>query len=189
MTIVPREHGFWVILGAVVLSALSRSTGSPAAWIAACVVVIAATAVASLLGRNVRRSERLQLALAGALPVAGVPIRLAAGSSLASAAADACAWAVVFTASALSVRATFARASRSRHASATRLARGSVAVPMAAAFLFFLASLQTHAVVALVAAAGLAVLALWAPGAKQIRAVGLSLAAIALIAAIVFGVA
>jgi hypothetical protein len=183
----PREHGFWVILGAVVLSALSQGFRSPAAWAAATVVIVAAVALASLSGRYVRRSERLQLVSAGLLSGAGIPIRIASSSGLSSAALDACAWAVVFIASALSVRATFARASRSRNASARWLVLGLVAIPAAAAICFSLASQRAHAVVTLVAALGLFVLALWAPGAKQIKVVGLSLAGIALVATIAFG--
>jgi hypothetical protein len=184
-SLAPREHGFWVILGVVVPSALSRTGGSRAAWIVAVPVVIAAIALGSILGRRIRRSATLQLVATCTLSLAGVPVELAGGASPAAAAFDAGAWVAIFTASTLAVRACFARASRRQREHATALAGASVAVPVAFAGLFALASLRTHALATLVAGAAMAGIAVFQPTAKHLKAVGIAIAAISVVAAVV----
>jgi hypothetical protein len=106
----PREHGFWVMLGAAVLTAVARNWRSPAALIAAAVVVVGAAVVSGAFGATIRKREEQQVASAAALSFSGIPIDLAGGTPLVTAVATALAWAAVFTASAISARASFARA-------------------------------------------------------------------------------
>jgi hypothetical protein len=183
--IAPREHGFWVILGVVVLSALSRTGSSGAALAVALAVVIGAVALGSITGRRIRRSAVLQLVATGALSLAGIPIELAGGATSANAALDACAWLAVFTAAALGVRACFARSSRGRRDRATLLGLGSIVVPLVVAGLFALASLQAHALATLAVALGIAGTALFRPTAKHLKPVGIAFLTISVVAAVV----
>ena len=72
----PREHGFWSMLGAVVLAAIVRSELSAATVLTA----LGVTALSGVLGgafrRAVRRHETLQLGSAAVMGLAGVPIEL-----------------------------------------------------------------------------------------------------------------
>jgi hypothetical protein len=91
----------------------------------------------------------------------------------------------IFTASALGVRACFARSSRSKRKRAAALGLGSIVVPLVAAALFALASLQAHALATLVAATGIAGIALFRPTAKHLKPVGIVILTIGVVAAIV----
>ncbi len=183
-TLAPREHGFWVILGVVVLSALSRKASSGAAWLVAVAVAIAAIALGGVLGHRIRRSAALQLVATGMLSLAGIPIELAGGASAADAASDAGAWFAIFIGSALGVRACFARASRRQRERATAQAFASIAVPLAVAGLFAVASLRGQALATLVAGAALAVISFFHPTPKHLKSVGIALAAVAVVAAV-----
>lgn len=167
------------MLAAVVLTALLRSEPSVAVSVTAIAVTAAAILAGGYLSRRIRRSERLQLGSAAAIPLVGVPIEVAGGLAVESIAVTAVAWAVVFTASALDVRASLARTSRTRRDEAARLQLGAIALPLAATALFALTGFVAHAAATLVATCGSAVLAIARPGAKHLRAVGLSLAGIA----------
>jgi len=170
------------MLAAVVLTAVVRSGPSLPVLLTALVVVIAAVLIGGTFRHDIRRHEGLQLASATIMAAAGVPIELAARMDLASVVSTALAWAVVFTASALNVRASFARVSRGRPAKAGMLQLGAVALPFVAAVLFALAGFAAQAVAAFVATAGSFVLTLMRPGIKRMKAVGLSLACIAALA-------
>lgn len=188
ISLAPREHGFWVILGVVVPSALSRTAGSAAAWLVAVPVVIAAIALGGILGRRIRRSAVLQLVATCMLSLGGIPIELAGGGSPANAAFDGGAWLAIFFASALAVQACFARASRRQRERAAALAGASIAVPVAVAALFAVASLHAQALAALVTAAAMAGIAVSHPTAKHLKPVGIAIATIAVVAAVVLRV-
>lgn len=123
---VPREHGFWVMLGAVVLAAVAEHP-SLAALLAAILVVGGAAMLGSLVHRQVRRQPRLQLASA-------------------------------------------------------------LALATAAAVGFALAERRGHAVAALLGSAAALAFAIWRPGAKQMKPLGLTLVGVALLVALVLSV-
>lgn len=181
----PREHGFWVILSVVVLSALSRTAGCRAAWLVAVPVAVVAIAFASVFGRHIRRSAGLQLVATGMLSLAGIPVELAGGLSEANAASDACAWLAVFTAFALGVRACFARASRRQRKEATALALASIVVPLATSGFFAETSSQARALALLVTGAATAGVALFRPTSKHLKSVGIALSTVAVVAAVI----
>ena len=181
---VPREHGFWAILVVVVASALSRRAGSSAAWLVATGVAAGAIAAASVLGPRIRRSAALQVVAAGALSASGIPVQLAAGITPGAAALDACAWTAVFMASALSVRACFARTPRRANHRSAALAFWSIVLPLGLSIVFAELSLRAHATATLLVGAGAALIALRRPTAKHLKPVGISLVAIAVLAGI-----
>ena len=128
----PREHGFWTMLAAVVLAAVARSKPSPAVLLVALAVVALAVAAGAVFGRDIRRSGSLQLAAAASMSLAGVPIELAGGARPAAIALTTLAWAVVFTSSALCVTNTVVRpvsalTSRTSSCSSSRVRASSAA--------------------------------------------------------------
>ena len=101
----PREHGFWVMLGGSLSGSLLRTRTTATSLLLAVVVAVASVGVAAATHRRVRRRGSLQFVAALALALAGVPIEAAADTSLATMTASACMKAVVFSASVASVRA------------------------------------------------------------------------------------
>jgi hypothetical protein len=183
----PREHGFWTMLAAVVLVAVARSGLSPAVLLVAAAVVAGAVALGAVSRRSIRRHESLQLASAVGLSLGDAPIELAGGAAPASVAVTVLAWAVVFLSSALCVRASFARASRKRSEQAPWLQGTAVILPCVAAILFVATGAGAHAIAALIAAAGCTALAVKKPDVKQMKAVGLFLAGVTALAAVALG--
>ena len=104
----PREHGFWTMLAAAVFVAAGRSQPSAALLLAATATVTMAVLSGAALATSIRRRASLQVGSAGALSLVGIPIELAGGSEPASTVLTSLALAVVFTSSALCVRASFA---------------------------------------------------------------------------------
>jgi hypothetical protein len=182
----PREHGFWTMLGAVVLAALVRSELTAATLLTALGVAALSGVLGGVFRRAVRRHESLQLGSAALIGLAGVPIELVGKVDPASMTLTMLAWSVVFSASALSVRSSFARASRKPRskAKAKALSLGAVVLPLFAATLFGVIGYAAQAVASLVAALGCATLGLARPGIKRMDTVGLSLAGVALLAAL-----
>jgi hypothetical protein len=181
---IPREHGFWVMLAAVVLAALVEHP-SFAALIAAVLVVGQAALLGGLVHRRIRRRPGLQLASALALATAGAPIALAAGAPSVAVAFDTGAWAAVFAAFTLSVWACTARSSRVRRRHVGVLTLAAIVVPVVAGALLALAERPGHAVAALLGAAASSSFALVRPGAKQMKGIGLTLAGVAVLVALV----
>lgn len=181
---IPREHGFWVMLTAVVLAAGSAypSLGS---LLTAVVVVGAGALLASLVHRRVRRQPRLQLAASLVLAAAGAPIELAGRAPWVEAVYDTVAWAAVFAAFTLSVWACTARSSRIRRPQVRDLTAAAIALPLVAAVGLTLAGHRGHALAALLGAAASSSFGLWRPGAKQMKPIGLTLAGVALLVALV----
>ncbi|HEX5098769.1 MAG TPA: hypothetical protein VFV94_04685 [Polyangiaceae bacterium] len=180
----PREHGFWVMLSAVVLAAVSAYP-SLRSLLAAALVVGAGALLGSLVHRRIRRQPRLQLASSLVLAAAGVPIELAGGAPWVPAIYDATAWVAVFAAFTLSVWACTARSSRIRRPQVRDLTTAAIGLPLVAAVGLALAGHRGHAAAALLGAAASSIFALWRPGAKQMKPIGLTLAGVALLVALV----
>jgi hypothetical protein len=183
-TEVPREHGFWVMLGAVVGSALARNPNA-AAGLAAVVVVAGAVLAGGAVRRQIRRRASLQLFASLALAAASAPIELAGGAPPFQALCNASAWAAVFSAFTLIVRACLARSSRVRRSEVGILTTLAVFFPLAAALAFVLGELRVQAAAALLGAAVASVIAYFRPDAKSMKPIGLSLAAAAVFVALI----
>ena len=105
MALVPREHGFWVMLTAVLLCALMQSNTLTLTLVTTAALVALASALAGgVIRRRVRRSGTAQLASAAVLALAGVPVAFVAKLPLSQIAVTTTAWAIVFVASALVVQ-------------------------------------------------------------------------------------
>lgn len=178
----PREHGFWVMVGAAVLPPLLRGALRGAELGAAAGAVLLALLGARVAGSLVVRSEWAQLASSLGLPWLGVPVALIGGETLRWALAVAGLWSALFVAGSLSVRAALARGRR-RHAEARSITMAAVAAGALA--LVVTAWLTTQGTWLAFAAAGLLLALAFAvlrPGPRQLRIVGLTLAGAALCA-------
>lgn len=181
----PREHGFWVMTSAVVVTSLARGRFSASALLVLAVTLPLATLGAALIGRRIRKNRNYQLLAAVALPVVGIPIELAGGVGVASVLATALAWASVFLASALVVRSAFER-SRPKGSPAA-LEGGALAVVAIGGLGFACLGLVHQAVALGVSFVVLFVLVSRHPTVKQLRTLGLALAGVAAGAAIALG--
>jgi hypothetical protein len=169
---------------AAALSALSRSGLSLRVVAIALGTIGLAVVLAGLARHAVRRDRRLQLASAGLLSLAGVPIDLAGGASLGTALTTAAAWAAIFVASALVVRGAFARARAARRR-VSWLDVAALSLAAAASLAFAVAHLAPQAL-----ATGftlVAILVATRPTVKQLKPLGLALGGIAALAAFVMG--
>jgi hypothetical protein len=183
----PREHGFWVMLGAVAITSLVRARFATAALVALGIVLPLATSGAALIGGRVRRNRRYQLLAATALPVVGVPIELASGIGLVSVLATALAWSSLFLASALVVRAAFERSRTGGNPAV--LEGGALLVAAVGGLAFGYLGLWHHALALGVSFVLLFFLVSRHPTVKQLRGVGLGLAGIAAAAGLALGTA
>ncbi len=179
--LLPREHGFWVMLIAALLCAVLQSPR----WELALLVSTASGALGAFGGgiirRRIRRSGVAQLASAMALGLVGIPAAVVGGVTLQVTIATAAAWIVIFGSSAGLVRACFARA-RGQATRALAVEALAVALTGAAAAAFWTLDYPRQALAcALVCLSALGVAA-WRPGVKQLKPVGLALAGIALLA-------
>ena len=180
----PREHGFWVMVSAVVLAAVLRNP-SFFSVLVGIATVLGAAWTGGFARARIRREGRLQLSSGAALAALGLPIELAGGARFGDATLNALAWTVVFSTFALNVWACAARSSRVRRAAVARLTLLAFLVPLAGAAGFAFAEQRGAAVAALFAAVSSVLFAIWRPGAKQMKAVGLSLAGAATTVALV----
>ena len=181
--LVPREHGFWTILAAVLTAALVRAPFTPAVVATALLVLGASALLGGLINRHIRRSSVAQLASAGALSVAAAPVELVGGLPLGAVVSAAAAWAAIFVSSALIVRAAFARARRDRRLS--RLLDGSSIGLCAVACTTFVAlGAWREALATGMGAVACTGLVIAHPTVKQMKPVGLALAGLAALAAL-----
>ncbi len=169
------------MLAAVLLAALIRTGFGVTALLTAVVVLGLSVLGAAALGRRIRGSGNAQVGSALALAWLGAPVELAAGGSATDAAVVAATWMGVFVSSATCVRAAFSRA-KGELARCRVLVAISVATPAALGVGFLVSGERSAALASLVAALGALVLGVWAPGVKQLKRVGLSLALVALLA-------
>lgn len=181
----PREHGFWTMLGAVQLAALLR-VGPSLGSVLVLLGGSAAFAVAGgLASRAIRRRPALQLGSSAVLGASGLPLELLFGVAPRDAVTTAAAWVLLFLAGALLVRAAFARASRK----GTSPARFEVAACGLGAVGALACALAGAPVQALVLAGGTVCFGFIArsrPTPKQVKSVGFALAAVATVAAVSF---
>ena len=176
------------MLSAMTLSMVLRNPGWQSSLMAMTVagMGVLAGGRARLL---VRRNAPLQLVAALTLAACAIPIELAAGRSAGVALGDFAGWSSVFVTFTLAVWACAARSSRVRRRRAGTWELLSILVPAFAAAGFLLARLRTQAVASAVAGLAAVALAVWRPGAKQMKAIGLSLAACAVVEAVVLALA
>ena len=180
----PSEHGFWVMLGAALASAIVRTHGYRLGLVVAVFVVIAAVCAAGLSHRQIRKSSAGQLIAAGALALTSVPVEFAAGLSLASIASATLSRVVVFLASALVVRAAFARSARGGGHRGLLLSGASLAIPALSATLLFALGRFVEAATCVIAGVTCAVFAWSGPSVKQLKPLGLALGGLSLVTAI-----
>jgi hypothetical protein len=185
--LVPREHGFWVMLGAALLASLLRADFSVPALAVAAPVVVAAAALGGLTRRHVRREAAAQLGAAALLGLSGVPIERAAGLPTKDTAAVATAWLLIFVSSALVVRAAMARARRGGQRDARFLDRIALSLPLAGAISLAALGRWHVSLALLLGLLGLALLSLLALSVKRMKTIGLSLAGIAVAVAFALG--
>lgn len=181
--LLPREHGFWVMLAAVVVCALMQSAALTWELLATAAAVTLGTALAGgTIRRRIRKSNTAQLASATLLAGAGVPIAFVGRVPVAGLAVTALAWAVIFVANALVVHASIARAKR-RDRRARGLAALAVSTTAVASVGFALSARNNAAMATALTGFGLAAIALVAPTARQLKPVGIALAGLATLAA------
>jgi hypothetical protein len=181
----PREHGFWVMLAAVVLAALGRADFALRALLVTLGSIPLVISGAALIAKRVRRSSRDQLLASAVLPVIGVPIQLAAGLDLASILTSALALVVLFVASALVVRGAFAR-SRA-HGSALRFDALAVVLTGLGCLGFAALGQRAEAIALGLGFSLLGLIVLGKPTTKRLKSVGLGLAGVAAVAAVALG--
>ncbi|HEY6559006.1 MAG TPA: hypothetical protein VI072_17100 [Polyangiaceae bacterium] len=179
----PREHGFWVMSCAVLVTALTKSGNSIAAWLMAPAVLIASSVLGGLFSRSVRRAQSAQIAASAALAFGGVPVELAAGARAADALLTGVAWAAIFVPSALIVRAAFARAAQ-QHERAYQLEVCSIALCLAAAAAFMALERVPLTIATGMAAVTCALLSCIEPSVKQMKPVGLTFAGLSALSAL-----
>ncbi len=179
----PREHGFWVMLGAVLSAAVARNASLPAAWTTALLVLVVAAVIGGALGRRIRRNGRWQLASTAMLAAAGAPVGLVAGEPPATVVLATVAWLAVLLSGSLVVRSVLARSRRDERA---QRSAGLAAIVVAAAGASFLgAAGEQRAALAALGAAGFAVAMLWlAPTTRDLKRLGLGLGALATLTAV-----
>lgn len=176
----PNEHGFWVMLCAAILSAELRSGFTAVAIISGATVFASAVVVGSLLHRKIRSRDSAQLGASACLGLASVPIETAAGLPRSSVLAGSAALVAIFLASSFLVRSAFARSARNPRLSAVAWQRAALLV-LAAAFVPLLLSGKMVEARACAMAAVICIILAWRkPTAKQLKPLGLALAALAL---------
>lgn len=172
--ILPREHGFWVMLVASLLGAALEHP-DVRVWGGALLVGACVSVLAGGFARQVRRSAGLQVLAAAVLPWIAAPVELLAGGEPAPVVVKAASWMVIFGAGALVVRAVFERAAR-RSRSAWRLECGAVLASAVAGGAFWLSGSARSALALLLASVTYAVVSALRPSVKQLRPVGLTFA-------------
>ena len=177
----PREHGFWIMLVAALLSSAGRSDWQLVPSVVALLAGLVAIAGAALLHKAIRRLEWAQLVASSTLALLVIPGELLSGMSASQVAHNVIAWASVFTGASLMVRAVFARARRSGgHGWWQTMA--SVLSPLVAALALYLAGEGPALRIAAVGTVGMLILAAWRPVPKQLKISGLVLARIVVVA-------
>jgi hypothetical protein len=179
----PREHGFWVMLAGAQVSALLRARAHAPSLIAAAATVTVLIAAASALHRRIRGSGAAQLAATLVLSLSAVPVELAGGVPGPNIASSALARAVVFLASALVVRAAFARSMRGGRRRTFFFHLLSVAIAALAAVAFFAIGRGREAFACALAAIVCIAFAYQRPTVKELKLLGLSLSGLVLASA------
>ena len=178
---VPKEHGFWVMLIAVLIDSVGRADWQAMAVGVAFATGVTAALVGGRLHRAIRRTPWAQLVSSASLGLLLFPAELAAGNNLRFAAMDALAWSSIFVGCSLAVRATFARAGR-RNRSGPWSSIASILIPTGFALGLWALHYPVSARISAVGALGTIGIAIWRPLPKQLKAAGLALGAIVTLA-------
>lgn len=177
----PREHGFWVMLAAAMISAAGRSQWQLASIAVTLLAGLVALFFAALIHKSIRRVEWAQLFASTMLALLIVPGQALSGIPAMQVSCNVAGWAALFTGSSLAVRSVFARAKRRRELSIA-LGLASVLVPAGVGLGLYLLKEEAPMRVALVGSSGMLIIALWRPLPKQLKKTGLALALIVLLA-------
>jgi hypothetical protein len=177
----PREHGFWVMLSAALLAAILRAPADPGAWLAFAVLLVGTPLVGGAVRYRIRREGVMQLASAGLLGMAGVPVALAGGQPLPATGAMAAAWVGLFVPGALSVRAILAGAKRGGAAARRRYDVWAIGLAIVSTAGVVATGFPLHAVGPLLGVALTGIIAVTAPRPTKLKAVGLALAGAAVV--------
>lgn len=180
----PSEHGFWVMLGGALGSALLRTHGGAIPLLVAASTALLVVGAASIFHRRIRRSGLAQLAATLMLSFAAVPVELAGRIAIPSVVLVEIARAIVFVSSSLVVRAAFARNTRSGATRNWFLHLLSVAIAVSGALAFYAVDHPQEAVACAMAAAVCAVFAYQRPTVKQLKLLGLALSGLVLASAV-----
>lgn len=180
----PSEHGFWVMLGGALASALLRAHAGAVTLLVTTMTALLAVAAASAFHRRIRRSSLAQLAATLMLSLSAVPVELAGGISIASVAQATIARAIVFVSGALVVRAAFARNTRAGTTRNWFLHLLAVAIAVAGALAFYVGGRAREAIACAMAGAVCAVFAYQRPNVKQLKMLGLVLSGLVLASAL-----
>lgn len=180
---VPKEHGFWVMLGITVLSGIATAPSLNSVLAAVALVVVMVLA-AMFIGRGIRKNSLLQAMAAVAMGGAVVGLGLAGGGTVGEVLFVACPLTFVFVVTTVSVQGLLLRARRKRHA-ARGLAWGAVVLGIVGAgtcqWAFGWRGAVAVALSALVAIGFVAS----PPSPKKLKRVGLTIAGVQLLAALV----
>ena len=180
----PREHGFWVMLLAALITAVVRAPRTAPALAASALVLAGAILVGSVFWRTLRRSEAAQLASAPILGASGFPVSWLAGEPALDAARTAAVFATVFLSSALVVRGVLAQGRR-RQRSARIAIGGALVLSFLAAAAFALAGDAASAGATAAAGVFCGAVAVTAPPPSQLKKIGLGLAGLATVTALI----
>lgn len=178
----PREHGFWIMLSAAVISSVGRSHWQALAIGVSLLAALVAIVVAALVHKAVRRSEWAQLIASSMLALLIVPAEVLSEVPNEQLLSNLLAWTGLFTGSSLTVRAAFARV---RRKPGTWEAIASVLVPLLATVVLYLIGDETAMRVSLVGCLGMMGMAVWRPVPKQLKKTGLLLTLIVTVALVV----
>lgn len=181
---IPREHGFWVMLGTALSCAIGTAPERGFATLAAIGVAAAAIGLGAWWSRSVRRSSNFQLASSVLLAASGLPVSLVGGAPLESAIVTALAFAVIFFSGALLVRGAFARARGRGRAVVLHQAVAAV-LSSAATVAFALSGFTAAAISSALVVLLVTVVALVRPTTKHLKPVGLALAAVSTAALVI----
>jgi len=179
----PREHGFWVMLGGTLAGSLLRTRTTAATLLVAALVALVSVCGAAATHRRIRSQSSLQLAAALVLAFAGAPLEAAAGAPLATLLVSAGVKSVVFISSVLIVRAALASSGKSGASRSAGLYFTALVLAVAGIAAFIAAKRPPEAGVCLLAAAAILVSAQRRPTAKDLKPLGLSMTALTLLAA------
>lgn len=174
---VPKEHGFWVMMVAVLIDSVGRADWQASAIAIALATGVVAAIAGGRLHRAIRKRPWAQLLSSASLGLLLLPAELATGISFRFAAMDVLAWSSLFVGSSLAVRATFARAGR-RNRHGTWYSLSSVVIPACVALGLWALHYPSSAQISAVGALGAIGIMIWRPIPKQLKATGLALAAI-----------
>ena len=172
----PREHGFWVMLVLITLSALLRVRGSGWAPLVALGLMLVAPIGGGFLSRQVRGHGSWQLASTAALSFVGAPVLWAGGDDFTNVVAFSLVWLALNVAGALIVRAALQR--RRARQKATLFECAGVALPPCVFAGVLGISGWNEQVALVIASGGLLVLSLQRLGPQHLKRLGLSMSAL-----------